>query len=222
MKIILLTLLSFNIFALQLNSLNIELKFKIKNELNKKIKDFKIKEYRLPTLKGVKSIDEVKKIEFLGNDFFGSTAITIKTNKKKFFGSIIISQKIKNLYAKRIIKKNEIFTKDDFETTEIYQTNKNYKNAISSYNQIKGKVAKITIKPYKKIYIHQFEAPTIIKKGDDVTIKAKKGNLIISMKGIAKQNGKLGKYIMVKSNFNNKILRARVIATKKVDIFIGE
>jgi len=222
MKLILLILLSFNILALHLNTLNIELKFKIKHELSKKINNFKIEEYRLPQLKGIKSIEEIKSIEFLGNDFFGSTAVIIKTNKKKFFGSIVISQKIKHIYAKRKIKKNEFFTSDDFEVTEIYQTNRNYKNAISSYEEIKGKVAKITIRPYKELYSHQFEAPYIIKKGDGVIIRAKQGHLLISMKGIAKQKGKWGKYIMVKSIFNNKILRAKVIAPGKVDFFIGE
>ncbi len=222
MKIIILTLLSFNLFALKLNTLNIELKFKIKDELNKKLHDFKITEYRLPSLKGIKSVKQIKKIEFLGNNLLGSTAIIIKTNKKKFFGSVVISQKVKNLYAIRIIKKNEIFTRNDFEITETYQTNKNYKNAISSYSEIKGKVSRITIKPYQKIYSHQFEEPNIVKKGDSVIIRAKKGNLTISMKGVAKQNGKLGKYIMVKSAFNNRVLRARVIAPQKVDILIGE
>ena len=108
MKIIILTLLSFNLFALKLNTLNIELKFKIKDELNKKLHDFKITEYRLPSLKGIKSVKQIKKIEFLGNNLLGSTAIIIKTNK-------------------------------------------NYKNAISSYSEIKGKVSRITIKPYQKI-----------------------------------------------------------------------
>jgi flagella basal body P-ring formation protein FlgA len=222
MKFILLTLLSFNILAIHFNSLNIELKFRIKNELSKKISDFKIEEYRLPSLKDIKDIKEIKKVEFLGNDFYGSTAFVLKTEKKKFFGSIVISQKVKHIYAKRIIKKDEIFNSDDFEATEIYQTNKEYKNAITSFDEINGKVARVTIKPFKEIYSHQFDTPYIIKKGDSVTINAKQGHLIISMIGIAKENGKLGKHIMVQASFNNKMLRAKVIAPKKVDFFIGE
>jgi len=224
MKIItiLFTLLSFNLLAIHFNSLNIGLKLKIKSELKQKIKNFKIERYRLPALKGIKNIKEIKKIEFLGNKLLGSTALVIKTDKKKFYGSVVISRKIKHLYARREIKKNEIFSKDDFEEVEVFQTIKSYHNAIKSFKEIKGKVAKSRIKPYKKLYSHQFEAPYIIKKGEDVIIKARHGKLTLSTRGIARERGKLGKYIMVKTMFNNKILRAKIVASKKVEVFIGE
>jgi len=55
-----------------------------------------------------------------------------------------------------------------------------------------------------------------------VIIRAKRGNLTLSTRGIARQKGKLGKYIMVKTLFNNKVLRAKIIASKKVEVFVGE
>jgi len=117
--IIITSLISFNLLGIQFNSLNIELKLKIKKELSKKIKNFKINEYRLPSLKGIKSSKQIKSIEFLGNDLLGHTALIIKTRKKKYYGSVVILQKIKHLYAKTNIKKGEIFTIDDCEEVEV-------------------------------------------------------------------------------------------------------
>ncbi len=133
----------------------------------------------------------------------------------------IIARKIKHLHAIRRLNRDEILTKEDFEITEFYQTNKSYKNAIQDYNEIKGLTPRVTIMPYKQLFKHQFQEPTIIKKGEQIIIMAKNKGLTISSRGIAKENGKKGKYILVQTLFNNKIIRARVVAPKKVDLFIG-
>jgi len=223
MRLLLILLVSFYSFSMiNIDDFDIELKLKIKDKLGEKISDFKIKEFRIPEIKDVKSVKEVKKIEFLNKNLIGSVAVKIKTEKRKYFGSIVIARKIKNLFAKRKIKRGEIFTKDDFEVVETYQTVKNFSDFVSSYDEIKGKTAKLDLKPYKKLYKHQFEYPYIVKKGDVVIIRAKKGKLTVSIKGTATQNGKKGKYITVKSDYNNKILRAKVITPKSVELFVGD
>ena len=60
----------------------------------------------------------------------------------------------------------------------------------------------------------------LIHKGDAVTIIAKIGNLTVSMKGLAMQNGTQGQALMVKNIRSGKTVQAIAKNSNQVEVFM--
>ena len=60
--------------------------------------------------------------------------------------------------------------------------------------------------------------PIIIKRGDVVMIIAKAGALSVKSAGVAINDGRLGQQIQVKNKASKRIVVARVISSKQVQV----
>jgi len=58
--------------------------------------------------------------------------------------------------------------------------------------------------------------PTLIKKGDRVTITARSGNIIVKMNGLALESGKKDQQIRVKNTSSGRIIYANVVTDSEV------
>ncbi|SBS28049.1 flagellar basal body P-ring biosynthesis protein FlgA [Marinomonas spartinae] len=60
------------------------------------------------------------------------------------------------------------------------------------------------------------QKPTLIKKGNQILITAKSGNITVKMNGIALQNGVEGQQIRVKNTSSGRIIYAKVVTDSEV------
>ena len=78
---------------------------------------------------------------------------------------------------------------------------------------------------YKKkgdiFYKSDIKILDIIKKQDECTINTKSGSVRIAMKGVALKNGSLGSTIKVLNKQTGKILDARIVDSKNVEVEIN-
>ena len=62
------------------------------------------------------------------------------------------------------------------------------------------------------------QSPIVIESGVNVTIISSKNGIKISAAGIAMQRGRIGKIIRVRNAASKKVLRAKVIDARTVEI----
>lgn len=63
-------------------------------------------------------------------------------------------------------------------------------------------------------------APILINKGDLVTIKAQVPGIVISMHGVAQNNGAFGELVKVKNSSSNKVVEGKVISRGAIQVLL--
>lgn len=81
-----------------------------------------------------------------------------------------------------------------------------------------GKVPSRVIKANTPIRENMIQSPIVIESGVTVTIISNKNGIKISAEGIAMQRGRIGKIIRVRNAASKKVLRAKVIDSRTVEI----
>lgn len=121
--------------------------------------------------------------------------------------------------ASTSVGKNTRLTHAHLELSE-HQVNKgryaNYKNS----QDVIGMVAKRTIRQGAIIKPSHLRAPTLIQRGDEVLISAQNSSIAIQMKGEALSAGALGQQIRVKNLSSNRVIKAQVIDSGRVSVFM--
>lgn len=74
-----------------------------------------------------------------------------------------------------------------------------------------GKQLKSALHPGAILHSHQLASPTLVKRGDRVTIMAQNGTIRVSVPGQARDNGAAGDLVRVKNLMSRKEITARVI-----------
>lgn len=87
---------------------------------------------------------------------------------------------------------------------------------LTDYRQITGMIARRPIAPGAVLTEMSLEKPVMIKRGTNVTILARKGDLEVGAPGLAMQDGTLGQIIRVQNLTSKRYLTAKVIGTDAV------
>jgi flagella basal body P-ring formation protein FlgA len=93
------------------------------------------------------------------------------------------------------------------------------RDPITSWDQCKGTRATRTINPGRIIHPGFFEQVPAIERGDQVKIVAAKGNVAITVDGIAKESGATGDKIWVENTASNKLIRTKIIDKGEVRLY---
>lgn len=111
------------------------------------------------------------------------------------------------LFLERDIKKGEIITQDDTSVGAINsQTSRGYMSSVTENMRAKRNLE--GGKPLKKTDVYTDNS--LVKKGDIVSVKFIKKNLVIEVKGTAMGNGTVGEIIKIKTVDTNKILTGKI------------
>lgn len=111
--------------------------------------------------------------------------------------------------SSRKIGRGEILTEDDL-VVESIETTKLSASTFSSIDDLVGKRITRLIQPYTPITPEIIDNPPLIKRGECIKLLLQSGNLIVVAKGVAKEDGHLGKIIKVKNVDSNKEIHGRV------------
>ena len=83
-----------------------------------------------------------------------------------------------------------------------------------------GKNLKRSLRKGDRIRLSGLTSPTVIKRGDFVSVKASSGTISVVTKGTAMSSGRVGEQIRIKNNRTARILKARIIAPGKVRVIL--
>ncbi len=119
--------------------------------------------------------------------------------------------------AVRHIPFGTVISSDDVRLVMEESTTYNY-DLIENIQSVVGKRAKISIAENNPVLLKNIEEPPLINKGDSVEIEVWRGSIVISCKGIARQEGHLGDVIQVKGVDSGTMYMATVVSTSKVTI----
>ncbi len=80
------------------------------------------------------------------------------------------------------------------------------KGHLNEIDQISGMEARVSLRPGMVIAPHHFVLPTLIKRGQNVTLQAFAGGIAVSMDGKALNNARAGERVRVKNNSSGRIV----------------
>ncbi|WP_447983477.1 flagellar basal body P-ring formation chaperone FlgA [Nitrospira sp. Nam74] len=112
--------------------------------------------------------------------------------------------------ATRLIKIDQTIEVDDVAIARTPMTTAPQQYAMN-LDEVIGKRAVRPIAPHVPIHVSTLAQPYLVRKGDRVTIEAKRGGLQIQTIGIMKVVGKVGQTVTVTNQDSGKDLRAKVI-----------
>lgn len=117
----------------------------------------------------------------------------------------------------RKISRSDILKAEDLELRRMETTNL-CGSMYYSINDLIGKRAIRTLQPNTPITAESVDNPPVIKKGDLVRVFIQTGNLHVVMKGVAKEDGYIGKIIRVNNVDSKKELYGKVEDSATVKI----
>ena len=125
-------------------------------------------------------------------------------------------KEVKVAAIKRSIRRGDVITPSDvieisipeFKATDIFP----------NYMDLIGRRAKTTIRALTPVFSRQLETNFLIKEDMKVTIIYHGKHISVQMEGIALENGQYGDWINVKNTKSGRVVLAKVIAEKKVNV----
>jgi flagella basal body P-ring formation protein FlgA len=119
--------------------------------------------------------------------------------------------------ATRMIKSDELIEADDV-TVKRVKVNSLRHDFVSDVNDAIGKSASRMLQPQAPIRTSALMKPYAVRKGDRVTIEAKRGGLLIQTVGVTKAAAQLGQFVTITNQDSGKELRGKVVGPGLVQV----
>ena len=119
--------------------------------------------------------------------------------------------------ATRVIKPDEIIASDDVTITRVKLSGAPHEIIVDP-DEVIGKRAVKPIRPETPIVFSMVAQPYAVRRGDRVTIEAKRGGLVIQASGVTKAAAFVGQTLTVTNQDSGKDIRARVVGPGIVQV----
>ncbi len=121
------------------------------------------------------------------------------------------------IVSRHELPRHHILEKSDLTVVQqdIYSLRGGYS---TQFDDVIGQQLKRPLRSGNIVYNYQLQAPDIIKKGDRVTVIAKRGSLSVMSHGIALGNASAGENVRIENQKSSRIIQARVIAPGTVEV----
>jgi flagellar basal body P-ring formation protein FlgA len=86
--------------------------------------------------------------------------------------------------------------------------------------EVIGLITKHNLQPGRTISPYNLSLPALVNRGEEIIITAINKSIQVSMKGIAINSGTLGEIIRVKILSSNRIIEAKIVKRRKVEVNI--
>jgi len=117
--------------------------------------------------------------------------------------------------ASKNLNRGDIINAGDIQRSLVNTTNRR-QGQISDNSDLIGKAVRRPIRQGEVFRAAQLELPTVVKRGDIVSIETTAGAISVSSSGTAMANGKPGDRIRVKNNQSDRIIQVEVVASGTV------
>ncbi len=88
---------------------------------------------------------------------------------------------------------------------------------LDDLSRVKGKVAARMLSSGEILRLMDLKNPELVRKGDLVTMVAVRGNLRITVKGVARTGGSLGELVMVMNPSSRRVVQGKVVGVGVVE-----
>jgi flagella basal body P-ring formation protein FlgA len=164
--------------------------------------------------------DKSLTMELQGQKIHRSASVKVSCISQKrwsiYIGSTIRLEK--PVYVLRhSLNRKDLIGKNDLTTAifDVYALRASYS---TNSADIIGKQLKRPLKAGQVIYSYHLQAPEIIKKGDLVSIVAKRGSLSVVVSGIALNNASIGERLRVENQHSSRIIDTKVTGPGTVEV----
>lgn len=172
-----------------------------------------------PRLRLAKCLQPIK-VDFLGKkNLFGKVNIRLDCNQPRW--GIFIPANIRvfeNVVVSQVsVPRNSVLSASRLSLREVETSALNY-TFFRDVAQVAGTTTTRPIQANHIVYTNMVKASAAIRKGDSVVIRAVAGSLVVRMKGLALQEGAVGKQIQVRNVQSRRIIRAIVTGPGQVEV----
>ena len=172
-----------------------------------------------PRLKLAKCQQPIR-VDFLGKkNLFGKVNIRLDCSQPRW--GIFIPADIRvfeNVVVSQVsVPRNSVLSASRLALREVETSALNY-TFFRDIAQVAGTTTTRPIQANHIVYTNMVKASAAIRKGDSVVIRAVAGGLVVRMKGLALQEGAIGKQIRVRNVQSRRIIRAIVIGPGQVEV----
>ncbi len=172
-----------------------------------------------PRLKLAKCQQPIK-VDFLGKkNLFGKVNIRLDCSHPRW--GIFIPANIRvfeNVVVSQVsVPRNSVLSASRLALREVETSALNY-TFFRDIAQVAGTTTTRPIQANHIVYTNMVKASAAIRKGDSVVIRAVAGSLVVRMKGLALQEGAIGKQIQVRNVQSRRIIRAIVTGPGQVEV----
>ena len=120
--------------------------------------------------------------------------------------------------AKQDLEAGTVITQDDITVRNIIQESRNRRNRAANVEDLIGKEVKRFIHGGQTISDNDIKTPVMVEKGKIVTLNFTKGNVMLSAKGKALEDGEIGETVRVMNIQSKNIIQGTVTAPSTVSI----
>jgi len=159
------------------------------------------------------------KEDFIGYTFLGFDLIVDGQTKRRVSLHLKVSVTAEVAVALGQIPRGQMLTADDV-TLEIRDLASVNGRPVGSLEEVVGLRAKFGFRPGQLVLEHLLDSPPVISRGNAITIQVVSGCVSVLAPGLAKQDGRVGERIIVRSQATGKELQATVIDEQLVRVVI--
>ena len=156
----------------------------------------------------------------IGSKPIGKTTIGVRCSGKKPW-KLFVTANI-SIYSSVIIATEYIARGESIRSDNIMAVKRETSTISRGYfeekEQLIGKVAKYALIKDQIINPTAVSKPRLVKRGNEVVILARTGEIVVRMHGKAISDGTLGDIIQVKNTRSQRVIQARVISTNRVQV----
>ncbi len=153
------------------------------------------------------------------NKFSSTQNVSSFDLNKKSQANVLEKRTIKKVKVgaiKRSIRRGDVITPTD--VIEISISENKATDIFPNFKDLIGRRAKTTIKALTPVFSRQLETNFMIEEDMQVEIIHHSTHISVQMEGIALENGQFGDWIKVKNIKSGRIILAKVVAEKKVNV----
>lgn len=153
------------------------------------------------------------------NKFSSTQNVSSFDLNKKSQANVLEKRTIKEVKVgaiKRSIRRGDVITPTD--VIEISISENKATDIFPNFKDLIGRRAKTTIKALTPVFSRQLETNFMIEEDMQVEIIHRSTHISVQMEGIALENGQFGDWIKVKNIKSGRIILAKVVAEKKVNV----
>ena len=165
-------------------------------------------------------LKSAKDIELLATEYelnSNKVKLSVTSGGQKYLLEGIGAEAVTIPTLTRKVNKGEVLNEDMFKETK-YPKDKLSVLIIQDIKESIGKSAKKTLQPNKPVKLSELMSPTIINKGQKVTLQFNKTALIIETLGVALEAGGLDDIIKLKNIDSGKLVIGRIKNAQVVEV----
>ncbi len=138
--------------------------------------------------------------------------------KFKVFGKVSLEQKV--VCATRQLSPQTVIKPEDVRLVRRDVTNLQQRDIFTSEKQVVGQMLAKGVAPQEMLTSRQLSHTPLIKRGEEVAVVLDQNGLVITTRGITKEDGYLGRQVRVVNSKSKKEFQAEVMDAKTVKVIL--